>query len=248
MRKFKAGDLEGVTDTAHEGARDDTHIGGAAKANEFIEHEGNPVPPHDDARPVPRDDQGGPVEQGPGQSPDEQVDSAEEKSKTPRQRRKEANNASFDTPIEQTHLHGPDSSSRSTDPKDYELVIDNDSGTYRPDKELLPQLEKFLRREFEGLHILALDCQDERLKKIKKKQEKAKEKAAGGRKKLIRTGSDSSLSSSDEEDVEAGRRVKGTKEKVYDAALNPVGMAKGKIDGMLHKDGEGEGEQMNEKT
>jgi len=57
--------------------------------------------------------------------------------------------------------------SRDENPKHYELVIDNSSGTYRPRKELLPTLAGFLSSEdnFGGLgRVLAMDCFDEALK------------------------------------------------------------------------------------
>jgi len=66
----------------------------------------------------------------------------------------------------------------SRNPKDYELIIDNDSGTYRPKKELLPVLEKWLsdQRRLGGLgNVRAMDGFDEELKKMK--DERAKEKA-----------------------------------------------------------------------
>ncbi|GJJ13206.1 hypothetical protein Clacol_007457 [Clathrus columnatus] len=54
----------------------------------------------------------------------------------------------------------------TTDPRDYELVIDNNSGTYRPKKELLPVLQNWLRREdnFGALgKITAIDGFDKNL-------------------------------------------------------------------------------------
>jgi hypothetical protein len=72
--------------------------------------------------------------------------------------------------------------SRDEDPKHYELVIDNSSGTYRPRKELLPTLAGFLSDQdnFGGLgRVLAMDCFDEELKKWKKEREETKRRARG---------------------------------------------------------------------
>lgn len=41
-----------------------------------------------------------------------------------------------------------------------QLVVDNNSGTYAPDKEDLPKVEEVFRRNFDGLHVTALDFQD----------------------------------------------------------------------------------------
>ena len=103
-------------------------------------------------------------------------------------------------------------------PSAYELVIDNDSGTYRPQKELLPVLEAFLARP-ENLGALgrvrAMDGFDEKLKKWKeqrrKEKRKAREKDGGnnagkddGRAGIVRQASmSSSSSSSSSEDEEA---------------------------------------------
>lgn len=46
----------------------------------------------------------------------------------------------------------------------WELVIDNDSGTYAPDKGLLPKLKELLEFNFPGFCIYAFDREDERLK------------------------------------------------------------------------------------
>ncbi|KAF9528271.1 C2-domain-containing protein [Crepidotus variabilis] len=48
---------------------------------------------------------------------------------------------------------------------DWELVIDNNSGTYAPDKKMLPTLRALLEYNFPGFAIFALHHEDEDLKK-----------------------------------------------------------------------------------
>ena len=48
---------------------------------------------------------------------------------------------------------------------DWELVIDNNSGTYAPDKNLLPQLRALLKHNFPWFEIYALDRDDPELAK-----------------------------------------------------------------------------------
>ncbi|KAG8736194.1 hypothetical protein FRC11_002787, partial [Ceratobasidium sp. 423] len=73
--------------------------------------------------------------------------------------------------IQQAQLHPP---------SQYELVIDNDSGTYRPKKELLPVLAEFLGNQANlggpgGLgKITALDGFDQGLEETKKRRGEAK--------------------------------------------------------------------------
>jgi hypothetical protein len=52
----------------------------------------------------------------------------------------------------------------SDDAIDWELVIDNNSGTYAPDKEMLPVLKALLEYNFPELNIFALDHGDAELK------------------------------------------------------------------------------------
>ncbi|QRV86963.1 C2 domain-containing protein [Ceratobasidium sp. AG-Ba] len=87
-------------------------------------------------------------------------------------------------------------------PSSYELVIDNDSGTYRPHKELLPVLEKFLGGEANlggpgGVgKITAMDGFDESLKDIKKRRAEAKKGQGEERRQVqIRRSSSGSVSS-----------------------------------------------------
>ncbi|KAF4209233.1 hypothetical protein CNMCM6805_002887 [Aspergillus fumigatiaffinis] len=92
----------------------------------------------------------------------------------------------------------------STDPGDYELFIDNDSGTYRPNGKYLSLLKDFLSRTFVGLHITALDCQEdaERMTELKTEQREFKKKETGQMTFLQQRSSSSlSISSSDEEEL-----------------------------------------------
>ncbi|KZT44426.1 hypothetical protein SISSUDRAFT_1029120 [Sistotremastrum suecicum HHB10207 ss-3] len=66
---------------------------------------------------------------------------------------------------------------RDTDPRSYELVIDNDSGTYRPKKELLPTLQDWLSGDggLGGLgKVTAMDGFDEHLKQMKEEKRNLK--------------------------------------------------------------------------
>ena len=83
-----------------------------------------------------------------------------------------------------------------TDPAQYELVIDNDSGTYRPRADLLPALHAYLSspRNLGALgRVTTLNAFDERLKRWKTARKAAK---AHKGERLERAGSVSSVSSS----------------------------------------------------
>jgi hypothetical protein len=89
------------------------------------------------------------------------------------------------------------------DPRQYELIIDNDSGTYRPNAKLLPKFKQFLEHALPGLHIVVLDCQadKEQQQQIKKEQlQKKKEEGDNIVYKPMSGGS--SISSSDESDMD----------------------------------------------
>ncbi|KAK5659250.1 hypothetical protein OQA88_1342 [Cercophora sp. LCS_1] len=138
------------------------------------------------------------------------------------------------SPDEPTHppdeglAGGPPDSSPPLDPKRYQLVIDNDSGTYRPDKSVLPDLKKFLEENFPGLGIVVMHCADDELTKMKKEQMEVKKKEGGAKVRMVlnRSPSASSFSSDDESrlgDLEnAGDApVKSKKERVFDAIQDP---------------------------
>lgn len=114
----------------------------------------------------------------------------------------------------------PSSSPAPRDPADYELVIDNDSGTYRPDAAYLPQLGGFLEANFPGLKIVTRGCTDEKLQRIKRERREAKKKQGGER--VFQSHSDSEWSSSDEESLDeraAGKQSK--RERMVDALEDP---------------------------
>ncbi|OJJ81119.1 C2 domain protein [Aspergillus glaucus CBS 516.65] len=101
----------------------------------------------------------------------------------------------------------------STDPADYELFIDNDSGTYRPNAKILHLLKGFLSANLPGLHITTLDCQAdaERMGTMKNEQRECK-KQEGRQITFLQQSSTSSLSisSSEEEELDeiSGARAK----------------------------------------
>lgn len=89
------------------------------------------------------------------------------------------------------------------DPSYYELVIDNDSGTYRPEATMLPVLKKFLQKQLPGLHILTLDCNKDAEKQQRMKKEQRERKKREGDHIIYTQGSRaSSISSSDEDELD----------------------------------------------
>lgn len=98
---------------------------------------------------------------------------------------------------------GKDESSHDHDPSYYELVIDNDSGTYRPEATMLPVLKKFLAKQLPGLHILTLDCNKDAEKQQRMKKEQRERKKREGDHIIYTQGSRaSSISSSDEDELD----------------------------------------------
>ncbi|RAL06274.1 C2 domain protein [Aspergillus ibericus CBS 121593] len=104
---------------------------------------------------------------------------------------------SGDEPLEEPEL--------STDPADYELFIDNDSGTYRPNGHYLPLLKRFISSNFPGLHVTTLDCREDavQMEALKNEQREFKKNEGNHMIFLQRSnGSSLSLSSSDEEELD----------------------------------------------
>ncbi|KAF1984644.1 hypothetical protein K402DRAFT_359166 [Aulographum hederae CBS 113979] len=107
---------------------------------------------------------------------------------------------------------GPPGDEPVKDPKYYELVIDNDSGTYRPNAKMLPLLKDFLQANFVGLKVVTLDCQGDAELMGKMKDEQREKKKREGSHIVYRQGSlGSSISSSDEEELDemAGGQMNG---------------------------------------
>ena len=107
-------------------------------------------------------------------------------------------------PNEKTHppsdnlSGGPPKHAPPHDPSYYQLIIDNDSGTYRPEKQVLPDLKAFLERNFPGLSIVAMHWEDEHLQELKEKQLSVKKKE-GRIMNLVMNRSASSISSAESE-------------------------------------------------
>lgn len=106
---------------------------------------------------------------------------------------------------------GPPEDDPPRDPAYYTLVIDNDSGTYRPSAKLLPQLKEFMGKQLPGIKIVTLDCNGDKDKMNKWKEEQRERKKVEGKGTVAVQGDNSSsMSSSDEEDLDAQeRKAKG---------------------------------------
>lgn len=91
----------------------------------------------------------------------------------------------------------------STNPTDYEVFIDNDSGTYRPNPQYLYLLREFMSANFPGLQITTLDCQKdaERMQEMKNEQREFKKRHGLQMTFLQRSSSSLSISSSEEEEL-----------------------------------------------
>ncbi|KAI1336273.1 hypothetical protein F5Y15DRAFT_209557 [Xylariaceae sp. FL0016] len=115
---------------------------------------------------------------------------------------------------EQPLKGGPPKDSPPAKPQYYQLVIDNDSGTYRPDKSVLPDLRELLQRNFPGLGVVTLACDDPEDQKLKEAQRSARKKE--GRPIHLaqnRSPSSSSFSSDDISDLEDVERAGETSRK-----------------------------------
>ncbi|TGO31599.1 hypothetical protein BHYA_0495g00050 [Botrytis hyacinthi] len=133
---------------------------------------------------------------------------------------------SADDPSQSTHPieelpGGPPHDAPPKDPSHYELVIDNDSGTYRPKGSLLPLLKKFLNENLPGLHIVTKECTDDHLIKMKQGQRERKKKE-GNEINMVQN-SDDEISSSDEEDLNdlVGSGRKSKKERLVAGLEDP---------------------------
>lgn len=138
--------------------------------------------------------------------------------------------------------NGPPSSEPPKDPAYYSLIIDNDSGTYRPSAKLLPQLKEFLQRNLPGLKIVTLDCVGDKEKMEKWKGEQRERKKSEGNNRVVVQGDDSSLSSSDEEGLDRQEVIAGgagtpsTKEKMVRKMHEPLEKVKGIRQGVRERE------------
>lgn len=91
---------------------------------------------------------------------------------------------------------GPPGSPPPPNPALYQLIIDNDSGTYRPDASILSDLQSFLSRNLPGLEVTAMHCADDRLAEMKKAQREAKKREGKGVVRMVMDRSPSCSSAS----------------------------------------------------
>ena len=124
--------------------------------------------------------------------------------------------------------NGPPQDDAPKDPAYYSLIIDNDSGTYRPNAKVLPQLQEFLQKNLPGIKIVTLDCNGDKEKMEKwKSEQRERKKAEGGNTVVVQNDSDS-MSSSDEEDLDeqegiaTGQAKTSTKKKMKAKVEDPL--------------------------
>lgn len=133
---------------------------------------------------------------------------------------------------------GPPKDEAPKDPAYYSLIIDNDSGTYRPNAKCLPQLKEYMEKQLQGLKIQTLDCNGDADKMNKWKGEQRERKKQEGKSLVLQQPGDSgSISSSDEEDLDAtaaqasGQPPKTRKEKAAAKIEKPIDKVKQNIHG-----------------
>ena len=123
---------------------------------------------------------------------------------------------------------GPPEGEPPNDPAYYSLIIDNDSGTYRPNAKMLPQLKMFMSKSLPGIKVVTLDCSADEEKMNKWKSEQRERKKAEGNGVVLVQGDSGSISSSDEEDLDdVQRRTNGAgkrsnKDKVTGKVEEPL--------------------------
>jgi len=117
------------------------------------------------------------------------------------------------------------------DPARYQLVIDNDSGTYRPNAKVLPILARFLADNLPGLHIMTLDCNGDADKMAQMKGHQRERKKREGDNIVYAQGDDSSISSSEDDrlnEIESGLdgegKSAGQKQSHFKEAANQYKM------------------------
>lgn len=130
-------------------------------------------------------------------------------------------NPSSSLPVITRTLAGPEGGG-STDPRDYELVIDNESGTYRPVVELLPVLRRWLAANFAGLRVTALSGMDPQLKAWKEERRLQRKERNQGR---VYAAEESDLESfeSDSSDAEDDAAPLGKHAKGFAFLADPKG-------------------------
>lgn len=137
---------------------------------------------------------------------------------------------------------GPPNQDLPQDPAYYQLLIDNDSGTYRPNADLLPQLKEFFQRNLPGLKITTLDCNKDKEKMEKYKKEQTERRKAEGANVAVLQGDAGSISSSDEEDLDAlaGQpKQRGKLGKIAHGVAGPKEMVMGWAGGMQESEKKG---------
>lgn len=126
----------------------------------------------------------------------------------------------------------------SNEPSDYDLFIDNDSGTYRPNAEKLPLLKEFLTVNFPGLHITTLDCQADAERMGKMKDEQREVKSQGHVITYLQQSSASSLSiSSSEEEELAERMGQAPHRGEFSQKVHEMRDVKGQVKKWVERDG-----------
>lgn len=120
----------------------------------------------------------------------------------------------------------------STDPREYELFIDNDSGTYRPNAKYLYLLKEFFSKNFVGLRVTTLDCQEdaERMGELKNEQREFKKKEAGQMTFLQQSSTSSfSISSSDEDELNERSGTASKKRGDFSRKVHDMRDVKGQV-------------------